>query len=400
MSPEINNEALPPSSEDVSLLDLLKVLVDNLRLLVIGPLMIGILVTILVYFLVAPRYTSTVKFIAPQPPQSVGAGALSALGLQGLGGGIGATLRNPTDIYLAFLSSNRVRDALIAEHKLADLHPGKSRDEMRTAVGKQAEIKLGRDGILTIEVSDTNAQRASAMANRFPKLLQEMMTEYGVNEANARKLFLTKQVAQMQVSIREQEAELKQTGMNTDMLKLDMGSSVAEVANLKAAITSQEIRLRALASYLAPTAPDYRLAEGELSSLRAQLQKVESVKTKQAVTSNYPEKYRSYLYDLQLLENLIKQAELAQIDASKEDLLIQVMDPAEPADRKSDPSYRNTLIVSTLVSGFLLLFWVYLKFGLRRARSNHPEVAQKLDGLSQSWRQVWGRNSKSLPHQS
>lgn len=388
MSPEKNTEISYHPSEDVSLLDMLGVFIDNLRLLVIGPLLVGILATVLVYFFVAPRYTSMVKFIAPQPPQSVGAGALSVLGLQGLGGGVGASLRNPSDIYLAFLASNRVRDALIVEHKLADLDPAKNRDELRIAVGKQAEIKLGKDGIISVEVRDKSAQRASDMANHYPKLLQEMMTEYGVNEANARRLFLTKQVAQMQVSIREQEAELKQTGVNTDMLKLDMGSSVAEVANLKAAITS-----RALASYLAPAAPDYRLAEGELSSLRAQLQKMENVKSKQVVTSNYPEKYRSYLYDLQLLENLIKQAELAQIDASKEDLLIQVMDRAEPAVRKSDPSYRNTLIITTLVSGFLLLLWVYLDFGLRRARSNHPAVGQKLDRLAQSWRHVWRRPS-------
>lgn len=396
----MNSETLPEAGEDVSLLDLFRVFVDNLRLLVIAPLLIGTLTTALVYFVVVPRYTSTVRFIAPQPPQSVGAGALSALGLQGLGGGIGASLRNPTEIYLAFLSSNRVRDALIAAHQLADAYPGSSKDEVRAAVGAQAEIKLGRDGIMTVEVTDKSAQRAADMANQYPVLLQKMMTEYGVTEATARKLFLSKQVEQMRVSIREQEAELKQTNMSIDMLKLDMGSSVAEVANLKSAISGQEIRLRSLSSYLAPTAPDYRLAESELNALRIQLKKVESMKAKQPNTSTYPEKYRSYLYDLQLLENLIKQAELAQIDASKEDLLIQVMDPAEPAPRKSGPSYRNTLIISTLASGFLLMFWVYLKFGLQCARRSHPDVARKLDSLTQSWRNVWRRSGSHSTNRS
>jgi uncharacterized protein involved in exopolysaccharide biosynthesis len=92
---------------------------------------------------------------------------------------------------------------------------------------------------------------------------------------------------------------------------------------------------------------------------------------------------------LQLLENLIKQAELAQIDANKEEILVQVMDLAEPAPSKSGPSYRNTLIISILLSGFMLLVWVYLRFGVRRARASHPLVNEKIDLLAQSWRNVW-----------
>lgn len=392
MNPDNSTESVTPQAGDLSLIDLIRVFVDNLRLLILGPLLIGILVTALVYVVVTPRYTSVVKFIAPQPPQSVGSGALSAIGLQGLGGGFGASFRNPTDIYLAFMASNRLRDVLIAKFNLAEQYPGKSKDQIREAVGSQADIKLGRDGIVTVEVTDKNPQRAADLANLYPLLLQSMLTDYGVTEASARRLFLSRQVDQMRLNVRAKEAELKQTGMSADMLKLDMGSSVAEITNLKSAITSQEIRVRALSSYLAPSAPDYRLAEGELRSLQAQLKKVEEAHKQQSSTSSYPEKYRSYLYDLQLLENLIKQAELAQIDASKEDLVVQVMDPAEPALRKSGPSYRNSLIISTLVSGFLLLIWVYLRFGIQRARSHHPDVRMKLDGLMLSWRNVWRFN--------
>lgn len=390
MTPQ--NPVIPPAAnEDLSLLDVIRVFVDNLRLLIILPLLVGAMATALVYFLVVPTFTSTVKFIAPQQPQSLGAGALSALGLQGLGGGIGATLRNPTDIYLAFMASNRIRDAIIDQHQLMDRFPGMNRHEVREAVGSQAEISIGRDGIVSASFTDVVPQRAADIANLYPKLLQEMMTEYAVNEATLRRNYFSQQVNQMREKVKIQEEELKQTGVSVDMLKLDLNSSVGEVANLKAAITSQEIRLRSLAAYLAPTAPEYRLAQGELNSLRAQLQKVESAHTREQTNSNYPERYRSYLYDLQLLENLIKQAELAQLDANKESVLVQVMDPAEPALRKSAPSYRNTLILSTVITGFLLLFWVYVRFGLTRARGLDAEVAVKLDHLSNSWRKVWGR---------
>lgn len=387
-------ETVPLHEENLSLLDIIRVFVDNLRLLVLIPLLIGGVVTVSVYLLVTPRYTSTVKFITPQAPQSVGAGALSALGLQGLGGSIGSALRNPADIYGAFLVSNRVRDGIIDQYKLMELYPDSIREDVREIVGNQVEIKIGRDGIMTVSVIDKNPQRAADIANQYPVLLQDMLAEYAVNEANVRRDYFIKQVKQMREKIKLQEMELKQTGVSADMLKLDMNSSVGEIANLKAAITSQEIRLRSLTAYLAPTAPEYKLVQGELNSLRSQLQKVENTHTQQQGSSNYPDKYRSYLYDLQLLENLIKQAELAQIDANKEEVLVQVMDPAEPASRKSSPSYRNALIISTLVTGVVLLFWIYLRFGLQRIRANHPTLSEKLHLLSLSWSNVWRVRSR------
>jgi uncharacterized protein involved in exopolysaccharide biosynthesis len=390
MTENYSIEKVSLQEEDLSLLDVIRVFVDNMRLLVFLPLLIGVVATLLVYFFVHPRFTSVVKFVAPQPPQSVGAGALSALGLQGLGGGIGASLRNPTDIYLAFMSSNRIRDGIIDQFNLTEQFKGLTRDEMRSAVGSQAEIVIGRDGIVTVSVTDKNPQRAADIANQYPILLQDMLADYAVNEAKLRRSYLIKQVDQMREKIKKQEMDLKQTGLSGDMLKLDMNSSVSEIANLRSAIAAQEIRLRSLASYLAPAAPEYRLAEGELNSLRSQLRKVENAHTQQSSSnSSYPDKYRSYLYDLQLLENLIKQAELAQIDANKEEILVQVMDLAEPAPSKSGPSYRNTLIISILLSGFMLLVWVYLRFGVRRARASHPLVNEKIDLLAQSWRNVW-----------
>lgn len=393
MSIDTTKEMMGPSKQDLSLLDLLTVFVENLRLLVLGPLLVGGVVTLLVYFLAAPRFTSTVKVIIPQPPQSLGAGALSALGLQGLGGGIGATLRNPSDIYRSFLSSNRVRDELIKRHDLSARFKGQTKDQSRESLGRQVEIVLGRDGIMTIAFTDTDPQRAADIANSYPVLLQEMLAEYATTEASLRRNYFKKQVEEMRGKIKQQEIDLKQTGLSVDMLKLDMNTSVSEITNLKTAITSQEIRLRALAAYLAPTAPEYKLAQGELNSLQSQLRKVESTRTSQNDESSYPEKYRSYLYDLQLLENLIKQAELAQLDANKDDVLVQVMDAAEPAQRKSGPSYRNTLLITALITGFLLLIGVYSRFGIQRARHNHPEVSRKFDSLRQAWSRVWWRKS-------
>jgi tyrosine-protein kinase Etk/Wzc len=385
-----SNDSTQDQEDEVHVLDLLKVLIDNIKLLIFLPLMAAMLAYVLVYFFVEPRYTGKVRFIAPQPPQSLGSGALSALGLQGLAGaGLGQTIRNPAEIYAAFMSSNRLKDVLIERYDLKNHYKGQSTEDIRDAVDNAAEVMLDKSGMVTVEFTHTNPKTAAAAANTYPEVLQSMLTEYAVNEATLRRTYFAKQIVVMREKVQKQESELKQIGLSTDMLKLDMNSAIGEISNLRASITAQEIRMRALSGYLSPTAPEYRLAQGELSSLRSQLQKAESQQNATDKSSSYPDEYRAYIYNLQLLENLIKQNELAEIDASKESVLVQIVDRAEVPEVKSGPSLRNAAIITGLLTGFLCLFFVYIRFGLRRAQVYHPEMGAKQAALAQSWRNAW-----------
>ena len=73
--------------DEISLLDLLQVVADNLRLLVLGPLVVG-LAALGFSFTIAPTFTATTKFMPPQQQQSGAAAMLAGLGaLGGLAGG-------------------------------------------------------------------------------------------------------------------------------------------------------------------------------------------------------------------------------------------------------------------------------------------------------------------------
>ena len=55
--------------DEISLLDLLQVVVDNLRLLVLGPLVCG-LAALGISFTIAPTFTAKTQFLPPQQQQS------------------------------------------------------------------------------------------------------------------------------------------------------------------------------------------------------------------------------------------------------------------------------------------------------------------------------------------
>ncbi len=108
--------SLPESDDEISLLDLLQVVVDNLRLLVLGPLAVG-LAALGISFVIPPTYTAKTQFLPPQQQQSAAASMLASLGTLGGLAGAATGLKNPSDQYIAFMKSVSVQDALIERFK-------------------------------------------------------------------------------------------------------------------------------------------------------------------------------------------------------------------------------------------------------------------------------------------
>ena len=135
---------MPPAPDDdeISLLDILQVVADNLRLLVLGPLLAG-LVALGYRFTITPTFTATTKFMPPQQQQSNAASLLAGLGaLGGLAGAAG--IKSPADQYVTFLKSNSVQDALIDRFKLMERLETKFREDARLALGGSVQLSTAR----------------------------------------------------------------------------------------------------------------------------------------------------------------------------------------------------------------------------------------------------------------
>jgi tyrosine-protein kinase Etk/Wzc len=113
-------EGVEPASsiageEEISLLDLLIVMVRHRRL--IFRMAIGMGLAGLILSLVLPsRYTAQTSVLPPQQNTSTGAAFMAQLGSLGsmasmAGGGLG--LKNPNDLQVAMLKSRTVEDAMI-----------------------------------------------------------------------------------------------------------------------------------------------------------------------------------------------------------------------------------------------------------------------------------------------
>lgn len=88
-----------------------------------------------------------------------------------------------------------------------------------------------------------------------------------------------------------------------------------------------------------------------------------------------PFKYQEALFEL-----FARQYELARVDESREGQLVQVVDAAQPPERKSKPKRALIAVLTTLATGMVLVLWVLIRHAWRNAAQD-PESAQKIERL-------------------
>jgi len=377
-APVIASEAKQSSmqeDDEISLLDILQVVAENARLLILGPLVVG-LAALGLSFLITPTFTATTQIMTPQQQQSGAAAALAQLGALAGMAGSAAGIKNPAEMYVGLMKSRSIADRMVDRFKLMEVYEADYREDVRKTLAKNSSIIAGKDGLISISVDDQVPERAAAMANTYVEELSALTGSLAVTEAQQRRMFFEKELAKAKESLVRAETALGGAGASESVLKFNPETMGEGIATLRAQVVAKEVQLSSMRGYLTANSPDFRQAHQELAALRAQLAKVAN---KQPTGGNvdYINRYRDFKYNEVLFEQLAKQYELAKIDESREGTVIQVVDTAEPPERKSKPKQALIAILATLVSGFVLLLFVFVRRALQNATED-PESAAKL----------------------
>lgn len=388
-NPQENTPPPEDDEDDISLLDLLQVVVDNLRLLVLAPLVIG-LAALGITFAIAPTFTATTRFMPPQQQASGAASLLAGLGALGGLAGAATGLKNPADQYVAFMKSDTIAHALIERFKLVQRYDEDYKVDAQKELEKLARISSGKDGLITVEVDDKEPAFAATLANAHVEELGKLLNRLAVTEAQQRRAFFEKQLTSAKDNLVKAEIALKASGVNSSALKATPAAAVEGLARLKASITAQEIKLASMRGYLSESAPDFKQAQTELAAMQSQMARAEKSEPATKGDADYVARYRDYKYYETLFELFAKQFELAKVDEAREGAVIQVVDMAQPPERKSKPKKALIALIATMATGFALLLFVFIRQALRTAAQT-PESAEKLSQLRQSWRKALGQ---------
>jgi tyrosine-protein kinase Etk/Wzc len=369
-------------SDEVGLLDIAIVLAENLRVLVLVPLAAGF-TALGIGFASSPMYTATTRILPPtQQPSAAAALATQAGPLAGLVGGA-SWLRNPADQYVALLKSRSVYDAIIRRFDLRQLYDKSYIEDTRKVLDRRTKVSAGlRDGIISIEADDHDPKRAADIANAFVEELRNLSKTLAITEAAQRRLFFETQLVQAKDNLTRSELALRGSAVSEATLRTMPQSALEALARLKAQIAAQEIRLASMRTFMTDSNPEFRLAIQELAALRAELAKAERSDASKATGEGveYIGKYRDFKYHEALLELMARQYELARLDEAREGAVIQVVDAAQPPERKSGPKKGLIAMTTTLIAFFLTAIFVFARHALRNM-TRQSDSAEKLGRL-------------------
>ena len=306
-------------------------------------------------YLIPPVFSASTTFIPPQQQTSANA-ALSSLGaLANLAGG-GATIKSPAGEYLAFMQSVTVSDRIVDRFGLMKRYEARYRVSARTILAKNVRMNIGqKDGLITVEVDDTDPARAAAIANQYVEELRRMTSMLAVTEAQQRRVFFERQMQDAKAHLATAQSVLQQSGFSGDAIKTEPAAAAEQYARLRANEAAAEVRVQTLRSTLSDSAPEVRQQLAQLAALREQVARLAATTSADAGQApDYVNKYREFKYQETLFDLMSKQYELARVDESHEGQLVQVVDPATPPELKSKPK-RAYLALGAGALGVLLL---------------------------------------------
>ncbi|MCH7344431.1 Wzz/FepE/Etk N-terminal domain-containing protein [Pelomonas sp. CA6] len=310
-------------------------------LLIAGPLAAAV-VAAGISMLLPPGYTAKTSFLPPQQQQSSASSALASLSaLSGLGSGLN---KNPVEQYVALMQSDTVSDRIIEGLKLDEIYKNKFKFQNRKELGQNTRIISGKkDGLIIVEADGPTPELAAAIANRYVDELRRISGDLALTEAKQRRIQFESELAATQKKLVDAQLQLQQSGINPNALKTEPKAALEQTASLQAQLVLAQSRLSMLRSRLSETSPDVQSQKALIGSLSGQLAQMKQP-TPAEGSLDYVAKYREFKYQETLYDLYAKQFELARLDESRDNALIQVVDPALLPEQKSKP--KRSLIVA------------------------------------------------------
>jgi uncharacterized protein involved in exopolysaccharide biosynthesis len=345
---------------DVDMIDIAYPLATSWRSLILVPAA----ATLLVYgatFLLKPLYTGSTTFLPPQQQGNLAASALSSLGA--LGAIAGASIKSPAEQYVSLMQSTGIADHMIDRFHLMSQYDARYREDARKKLAKLTSISVGKkDGLITVEVEDIDPKRAAAMANSYVDELRLLTSHLAVSEAQQRRAFFENQMQLTKDKLVAAQQAMQESGFTLGALKAEPRAAAESYANLRAQLTTAEVKLEMMRSSLAETNAEVVQQKAVVQSLQAKTDALEaSIAPDNSKESDYVGKYREFKYQETLFEQMARQYEIARVDEAREGALIQVVDPAQPPERRSSPKRTMIALGAGMATALLYAMWLVLR---------------------------------------
>ena len=280
----------------------------------------------LIFSLLSPKiYKSEATILLPK--EGGGSGLLSAIGASGLVqqiSGISIPSLTPNrDIFISILKSRTIAESMVNQFVLKVYYKSLHLEDAIRSLQGSTEIAVSKEGVISIKVTDRDPQMAADIANAYTDQLNRLMARFGTGTASNQRRFIREQLVKTQNGLKSAEETLRRfQERNRAILLGDMANSMR--------LPGAQV-------------PKVGLEQGRL---------MRDLKVQESV------------YVL-----LTQQLEQAKIGEAQDTPVVQVLDRAIPAIRKSKPKIKLNMAMAGAVSLFLGIFLAFFLEYIQRQRS-------------------------------
>lgn len=389
------------------------------RALVRRAFVYALLAGTVIAFLIPNLYTSKTRIMPPD--EQGGAAMLASLMGKGDSPGLGALaqlgLGQKTNgaLYAYLLHSRSVQDRIVERFELQKEYWKRYRDDAIKKLDDRTDVDEDRkSGVITIEVSDRNRERARQMAAAYVDELNRLLAEVSTSAARRERMFVEQRLVSVQKDLQAAEKDLSEFASKTTVLdvKEQTKAMVESEAVMQAQLIAAESELQGLEQIFTPANVRVRSVRARIEELRRQLHLIagnqqepgvgkDTVTSSDTVDDLYPtirklpilgvtwvDLYRRARIQEAVFELLTKQYELARIQEAKEIPTIKVVDMADLPEKKSFPP-RALIICLFGVAGILsAVAWILFSPHWHSLPANDPGkriVGDMTQQFSSSW---------------
>lgn len=349
------------------------------------------------YFLMTKIYQSKATVLAPKESGGFGGGLVAALTQTAaaplLGDLLPSTGGTNRDAFVAILNSRTMAQDLVEKFNLKDHYKAMYSIDAINALGDATEIKLSKDGVISVTVEDRDPKLAADIANAYVTNLDRLFARLGTSDASRQRAFVAERLDKTERALRQAEDALRRFQEQNKMVEIkeQARSAIEENAKVKGQIILAESQLEYMRAFSTETNPQILAQKRQIEELKRQLGQMQYGRGVQLPpeSANPGEVRREFRVpftqvpelgmelmrltrDVKIQETvyslLTGQYEQAKINEARDTPTVQVLDKAVPAERKYKPSTTLNMAIAGALSLFIGILLAFFLEYLERIR--------------------------------
>jgi len=385
----------------------LRTLWDNRRLF-LRAVGIGLVLSTLIALLIPNQYTSTTQLMPPDNQSSSSSMAMMAATLAKGAGALSSvagdllTLKSSGAMFVGVLRSQTVQDRLVQQFDLRNVYGKRLNVDARQKLDENTFITEDRkSGIITINVTDHDKQRAAALANSYVEQLNSLVAQLSTSSAHRERVFLEDRLSAVKKNLDEDANQLAQFSSKNNTLDIrDEGRAMLDAAaGIAGQMIAAQSQLEGLRQIYTDSNPRVRSLNAHVMELRKQLDKLGGAKVPTGATGDqaavdptsdmpypsiqklpllgvkYADLYRQVKIQETVYELLTQQYEMAKVQEAKEIPSVKTLDPARIPERKSFPPRLLIILSGICLAIVIAVVWVLGSIRWDRLDAQDPRKA-------------------------